>query len=534
VPHRERPEGLANLLEDEAVLRAENFTYERGASYDGTVTRRPGSGSLKLTDPSGTFGALTRTVNIAGKPAGFYIVRFFAKTSVVPCRFGTQLKLADSRSSRRENEGITSHAGCSRANEWQEVVQLVYLNPEVYDELRIEVYKRDLPGIVWIDDISIVQAPEPARPFWTQPPSIKRPFDGDRVRLDRLGNWRVEDEPFFPWAIHAGSWRRGEFGPIAEMGWNANIWSSTNNKVQQFKELGMFSFFKLADYIMPGANHNNLDLLRSRLEAVKAAGNLGHVIGYYHDNEKAFGEGPVPLAVFDLVREIDGGAPIYQLNGNEHVARWYSEPGGIDVTGTYYGAGVDEIGGAFNSSGRRKTFEGEVLDGMPGQRVPASMVNISSLREHAGEMRLAVYNNVFAWGGKRGVAYYADGISPEPPIDQVPWYTDFRDHLRDEIDQLMPLIQRPHWTLWSATPNVPTVRIGTREMDDGRRFIIAVNQMTTRQRAEVNLDTLTADGGRVEDYLGGGTVSRIIGNKFSLDLPGIGTGAGTQVLELLT
>jgi hypothetical protein len=152
-------------------------------------------------------------------------------------------------------------------------------------------------------------------------------------------------------------------------------------------------------------------------------------------------------------------------------------------------------------------------------------------------MRLRLYNSIIL--GAKAMGYWRDcykGCSEEfqksvGPVDKKPWWPDF-PNLRHEVDELLPLIRQPHWTSWNVKIDVPDVRVGTRNLK-GEAYLILVSQTSRKQNVTLTLDGLPYPAKEVRDYFNDKKVMSVLGNAFSVTLPGIGVGSGTRVLRIV-
>lgn len=491
--------------------------------YDANVSRTAdGSGSWKLQTPFGQSKySQIMTEFIEVPETGYYTYGFFAKTDNVPNLYGAQLKLYNSSYSFVKNEALIPYGGVSEANKWEEVVSTGYIDVTETPYAIIQVFKRDNPlgtGTVHVDDFYFGAG----EPSFEQPPTENVAFNGDRVQVDKLGNFTVNGEAFFPWMMHVRS-SRTDLSVYTDQGWNTNIWASNDAVVQKYEDGGMFSMVKVANYIQDfSPEYNDIARLNSRLQEIIDNNNLSNVIGYYWDNEEAHSEWQVPIDVINAVRAHDQGAPIYALQGNIHVARTFASHGLVDVSGSY-------VGGVPDDPGSTGLVNFTVLNNIEGNNRPSSVAQINGANSHPGEFRMRVYNSLIE--GARAIGYFADGVQVHPNVEDAAWAADM-PALPNEIEALMPLIRQPHWTDWSVTGNTSGhVRIGSRELD-GVGYLFLSNQNSTTANIEIDLSDVPYEVTRVVDELTGSEVGTINNGKVTLNLAGIGIGSGTQVLRL--
>lgn len=101
-----------------------------------------------------------------------------------------------------------------------------------------------------------------------------------------------------------------------------------------------------------------------------------------------------------------------------------------------------------------------------------------------------------------------------------------------EVDELLPIIREPHWTIWKANVNAPdSVRVGTRD-HNGEGYLILVNQTTSPQTVTVSLSGLLYPAKVVRRYFDGEVVATVRQDSFFITLPKIGVGTGTTILRI--
>lgn len=518
---------IVDAFNDPTVTGTTGWSTTTGAVFDPNFSRTgDGSGSWKTTQQGAD--VFSTTVDLTEFGSGYYMYSYFVYTQSIPARYGSQTNRKNASGTFIRNSDSLTWGDFSRADKWEEVVKLFYVDVSVEPKLSLQVYQTEFDNDIWFDDFYLAKV---NRPYFATPPSTKKPFFGDRVRIDKLGNWSEDTDnngtfvDIFPRLMHVDG-GRADHSIYPNNGWNANIWASTDTQVQKDETAGQFSLFKLSDYIIASnALYNDISTLNSRLSTIISNDNLKNVIGYYWDNENAFEQDTVPGAVIDAVKALDPDAPIYVLEGSEHVSRYNAAQGRSNTNGTYTVSNVDVEDTSLN------TFAYQVLKSLPGNNVPASIAQISNQAGHPGKMRMGIYNALIA--GARGIAYYGDNLDfNNPPIEEQEWYHDFPE-IADEIDNtLLPVIKKPHWTHWSASADTTKVKIGTRQYGM-RELIFIVNQTTTPQTVTISLNGLSVlDGAQVVDFFNGWQVSEVTSNTFTVEVDRLGAKRGTLVVEV--
>lgn len=535
-----------NLIRNPTLNTTKNWKLLRDAIFDESTSRRnDGSGSFKLVTPYPDKKFATAKADlIAVEPGERYMYGFHIKTLNGPTYVGAQISLHD-ENRRFLRNFVSAVGGTTGDSAWQEHA-LPFVVPEGVAFIGCQVYKtyNTKPGgVVWADDFYLGKGFGLA-----DPPSPKKAFHGERVRVDSLGNFEIKRngkwDPFFPLCMYKDN-RRPDWKIYSKQGWNTVLAVGSALQIQKAKEAvskfnprGMMVGVGLASYAFPGKNYNNLKQLRQRLHKIFLNRHLSeHVLLYYLDNEKNHDQWQVPAKVINTIRHQETNSfghlqcPVYALQGTFNIAAVHAANGLVDVSGTYFGgsaesrgkAGIQDRGGLL------------VLDRKNGQKSPASFAQFNGV-DGAGEMRLRLYSSIIF--GAKAMGYWRDCykscnekyMKSVGPVEAKPWWPDF-PNLRREIDRLMPLIRQPHWTEWTATARNEKVLVGTRDMQ-GKGFLILVNQSTESQEVTVDLKGLSYQPSEVWDVLEPKKIAVVDQGKLTLTLPGNGIGSGTQVVLL--
>ena len=408
------------------------------------------------------------------------------------------------------------------------------------------------PGHVWVDDLYLGEGIG-----FEQPPARKAVFEGDRVRVDGLGNMEVRRggdwKDFFPFMIYPkNQGEAADYQRYADCGFNTvhqinafgkpdptqpetrqdqrAAWAA--NATSDLQPDGLMFSFSLGRQFNPKLNRdvfNPESLVRSVQELKGKPEMLDRLILYNWDDE-GFSYG-VAEEVITALRKEDPGAPVYSLNSREGLARMYHNDRVqlIDLSGEYLG-NDEETGGGAGSLPHSLL----VLDRLEGIRSPAFMMQLNGLTT-SGNLRSRVYKGLIL--GARGLSVYADKReNPDDPSKSVPaiedtlWLSEL-PFLREEIDALLPLIRQPHFTDWRLDLESPGSLVwGTRDDRDGRGHVLLAN-MSSTETAGVDLTPTGLDYrlGTVCDYFTGETAATVQDGSFTISL----AAQGTAVLELL-
>jgi len=503
-----------------------SWSLPNGATYDTTVSRNPGSGSIRIGPSQHVISG-----TIAVVPGKTYTIACYMKSgSWPPAMFTLFLQIVTSGGGWVRN-GNGSRQSNSQPDEWEECV--ILFTPGAGEEyMKVTCYgwpdSPDPSSPMWIDEVYVGE-----EMGFEQPPAQKTGFDGSHVRVDDLGNFEVKKngqwEPFFPLCMFT-SQSRPDWTFYSAQGFNVDIWATVASLVQRAKDAvstfnpdGMMSGFQMAQYTAPyGWAYGDTNDLRDTIEEIQDQGLASNLLFYYWDNENAYQEWAVPKAVVDTIRrvDVDGTAsrmhPIYALQGNHGIARTYTDAGGThftDVTGVYMEGG--DTGGASGSAGGLT-----ILDRIEGLANPAAFIQINyGVGMH---FRSRLYAGI-AQGGK-AMGFWADHYGNPAggtPVEDRPWWSDF-PNMRREIDQMLPLIRQPHWTSWQVTSSSGGVNFGTRDYNNEGHIIVA-NPNDTAKTTTFALSSLPYAPASVRNFFDSAFIASVTGGQFTVTIPAYGS-----------
>jgi hypothetical protein len=318
-------------------------------------------------------------------------------------------------------------------------------------------------GEVWARDFYFGTEPLKRRPK-------REPFEGASVSIDTLGNWLLDDGPFFIIGINP-AWSRSDWSIYKKQGFNTIVrdpfrWG---HKFKKSFEAGMFRIYDIDTFIAMARDSVSTaaaaDSLQNVLERMMrhrfpdGSNAFSSLISFYWDNEHA-NLTPSYTALAEIVatiRRVDPEHPIYILNGTPGVSPVYRDL--ADVTGTY-----------LTFTGQGHTTETiRTLNTL--STVPVSIMQINDSKEHsltAREFRLAVYVGL-VHGGK-GIHLWRDHEDPERRVEFSLWWNELPE-VAKEIKEWLPVLRLP--MVQGITH--PLLEIGTRQDADGTLYLIIVN-----------------------------------------------------------
>jgi hypothetical protein len=529
-PHM--PRSGPNLVENPSVSGVDGWSPDGEAYYDDAVSRSGGSGSLRIDLPYPDAGVSSSLIPV--EPGRTYTFAVYIRVAEWPAIASIFVGAYDASGSWVVNLP-GSRQLTTGPDLWQESVILV--TPQSgHAFVGLRVVKDDAPrpaASVWVDDFYFGEGVG-----FEQPPSPKQALDGTATRVDELGNFEVLRDgawvPFFPFCICTDGYR-DDWSVYAEAGFNCDTWASANSSIVKGQEAGLMSSLQLGQYLSySGWAYRDFADLAAWIESIQAEGLTSSVLMYYFDNEsyQDYDESN-PLDMWDAAKEgletvdateraVNGGErlwPRYMLMGNEGMARAYS--GLVDIVGDYIGG--SETGGADGGPGGL-----EILDNVEGQT--ATLMGQINPPQTAGSMRVSLYRMVI--GGGKGWSFWRD-IAPDSPdreayevygvvpIEETDWFAVL-PVIRDEIEQLLPVIREPHWTAWSVTADDTSIALGTRD-HDAEGYLILANRQEAPVTSTLTLEGLPYEAASVLDYFTGAGVATLTGSSFTVTLEGQAT-----------
>ena len=497
-----------------------------GVTYDATVTRGAGSGSIRLV------GERTSIVSslMPVKAGQTYTFSIYMMAQTVPSLAYCIAQATDDSGRWLRNTGSGFFA-VSRADRWEELTYFYTAQP---GETKVMLacgrheppYNPNPSSPIWLDDGYFGEGRS-----LEQPPSPKRPFDGIRVRVDELGNWGLKRrglyEPVFPFCIYQqlgknlSLYSAQGFNCVMFNQFGMSLVEQARKAVSRFNPYGMLTMIEIAQYVAPGAwAYNDLSGLARNLATLLQSPFAANILAFYWDNE-AWSEYAVPQAVTDLIRRSDRLVgtrrirPILMLQGNPGMLRQYNDM--VDVAMSY-SVPVDNF----------------LQQRLEQQGLPWALAVISETDDPA-VLRAAVYQQLAL--GARGIAFYRDPLSNGRGIESMPIWPAFAE-LRTELDALLFLLRQAAWTSWEAVASSSSVTVGTRDYR-GLGHLILSSDSAAPLRLSLSLHGLSYRPAALVDFFSGSRLGFEPDGTVIVPLPARGTavyriepasGAGTASL----
>jgi hypothetical protein len=512
-----------NLLLNPEAKGSDNLIMVRNAQMDPSMTRQPGSGAIDLSAVS----SQVQSELIAVVPGKTYVFSLYMRTDVWPTHGNMFVGVYDSEFRFRANfQG--SYQGGTLPDAWQECAIMFTPQPgdayvRVIAERVNEARSPRTDGHVWVDDLYFAEGDR-----FREAASAKKVFEGSKVRIDALGNYEIfvnnAWKPFFPFAIYQDV-NRPSYQLYSNQGFNCILFNQMSpdivNKAKTatsaFNPDGMRSVAEIVQYIRPDlspALYNTLADLRTRVTALKQSSASSHLLAYYWDQE-AYNQYDVAKSVTDVIKEVDRDAsgrpnrPISMHAGNQGLGREY------DALADSIGDFSADEGTLLRRQSSAQRFG--VLDRIEGQTNPLGFGIISRTASASG-VRQEVYQLLIA--GMKGIGYYRDGTTdgqtpiPSDDITTRECWAEF-PRLRQEIDQLLPLIRQPKETAWNVTPSSTDILFGKRDYQN-EGYLFLVNKSPNAATVSFRVSGLSYAPQSVADYFTGSGIGSVQNGSFSL------------------
>ena len=511
----------------------------RSGTYDSTVTRDSGTGSFKMTIPyPETNYSYIVSGLIAVTPGKTYTLSHYMLSDIFPSPSQTMFVGYFDASQNMVRNSYGSRQSVTTSGSWQECVLLLRPQPgEVYAQIKTVLAFQPpvYSGSIWVDNYYFGEGIG-----FEQAPTAKVPFDGSQIKVDSLGNIEINKNsnwiPFFPICVYADV-NRPDWTVYSSQGFNAVMETGSYDYIQKAKNAtsafnpdGMMAGLEFNRFIYSGhPYYNNLSLLTNTINDIKNNNLMSNLLWYYWDNEY-YGEWQVAADVTNKIKELDVDAngsrmhPIYALQGNEGLARKYKNS---DENMTNINTGevnMTDIVGSYVSMGNpaiypddRGAFQLITLNNVERQKNP---VVIAQINLGVGMLfRPRVFTAIAK--GAKGIGFWRDYYQGSDDITMQPWWDDL-PNIRREIDQLLPIIQMPHWTNWSLNSNNSLIDFGTRDYQ-GKGYIIVANEQASAQTVTFTISNLTYTPSMVRNFFTNNFETEISNAQFTVTIPAYGS-----------
>ena len=432
----------------------------------------------------------------------------------------------------------------SKVGEWEEVYLPVF--PAKNGNWRVDIWVHptlkylSTPSTIYVaPDVDLYELPsgcEAATLRAINMTTDKDAFESSTERIDGLGNVYVKEGETWKHVFPRMMYRRyqSELGGVdyetifrryKEYGFNGvmDIWDEHN--AQDVIDAGL-------DYISINSNSTTSSGAVESFETMKgyidrvynwATTNNHHanILWYNYDNENAHVadyEYKESLQAHIDTNHLDPATgrrrhPIYMLNGQVGLPRTYHNASRnvMDLTGSYVGT-ADALGTTnVVPAAPRLLIESLTQN----QRAPVTVIQLQSGFQE--EFIPSLFYGIIMGG--RAMSVWRDGTTTggsEADFRDNVWADAFKTDVSPKIDQMLPLIEQPHFTSWKAWTNqFPAVRIGTRELK-GAGYLILASFSATDLPVTVNLQDLAAV--EAVDMFTGAHIADVKNGKFTITL----------------
>jgi hypothetical protein len=384
--------------------------------------------------------------------------------------------------------------------------------------------------------MSVYKVKDTSEFFGDAPYTPKDAFDGSYVKVDSLGNFSVKDnstfKPFFPIIVYPAP-NTVKWNLYKTQGFNTTLHNKPS-ETQGAVDAGLYWIWDLGHYGINDLNTSGYDTFVSQYNDMKDnhPDIFDKLLYFYWDNEKY--EVSKSLKKFTdkiKIMDIDTNGTRYRpinmnLNLTEGSKLYYNDTHKLmDIQSAYVNPiiyqenDVDSYGYEFKDWYNKEFSDFAVFENIENTRVPKSVFVVNSPQDAKLE---SIIFAALARGGK-GFAFWRDSGN-QPEIETRPWWDSF-PQISSKLNQLLPLIQKPHTTNWVLEYSEPDdedgIIVGKRDYDNKRCMIVASradsNKTITFQTPDRNMGTLY-------DFFDNSLVSSPSEGSVNLSIPAHGSG----------
>lgn len=473
-----------------------NNTFFYNASVSSSESRSLSAASYLL--PSGSSMATIRTPSVNVNEGETWTINYFLKTENL-----NQFNQITTYLYNSSNIVTKSFAGSlwavSQSARYEECITTVHVP---YDKdvqyLKCEIKRGnstispESEGYMYVADISAkkgFQINENANTDF-------KTFDGTKLKIDELGNMQYYSasswQDYFVYGLYVDYVK--DFGVYASQSFNTVIGGYPGTTyLKSSSTAGMKYMPQFQQYFIPGNSlYNDMSDLTTRLNSIKSSSYYNDAyLGCWWDNEQ-YNQYDVPQTGTDIIKSIleTGGTrdvPIIMHVGNVGMVRPLQHM--IDASSVY--TIVDYSWS--NSYDKRVIYDFKIINNVENNSVRNNISLISMFGDvlTAQKYRASVYFALLA--GAKGIVLFKDGkpsdvsgytiydISEMQIWDEIPV-------VKSEIDQMMPIIKKPHWTNWIVSSSHLDVFTGQRNYN-GRGYMFIVNASDSSSSVDITIDT---------------------------------------------
>lgn len=519
-----------NTFDPSFESESRNYSLIGGASFD-IDERRSGTRSIKLQNTDDAINIY----NIPVKEGSWYMFSGYIKVKSLPSDV-VRFYIGYTDNGRHVHSVAFPLISTAKAGVWEEFNIPLYVQKDKdITDVKLIIrnvgepdFKAGAISDVWIDDLSLHKVKDSAHLFGFTKPSIKKSFNGKKVKIDNLGNFEVKTdqkyESFFPLIVYpAGayeSWKK-----YKQKGFNTIM---CHNPVdgKGAVNAGMYWVWDLYSYGVNDLSGDGFDRFVAEYEKLKRENPevLDKLLYFYWDNEKylvfdSFKIYSDKIKTMDVDANGDRNRPIYMhldfTAGNKNYHNDMFEL--IDIQGTYANPLLyqenDRVSYSYDF---KRNYNAEfanfsMFENISNTKIPKTIFVINSPQD------INLENTIFAAlarGGK-GFAYWKDRGS-QPAIETRPWWNDF-SNISSKILKLKPLLKLAHWTNWELLYTLKDdedgMVVGKRDYGNKRCMIVSSR---SNKSESVTFTTKDKEIKKVYDFFDNKVVSTGVGHSFTL------------------
>ena len=528
VPHT--PSGApVSMSYDPTFETTTGISLGYGSTFDAAVSRS-GTRSIRMQSMGNSFSLYSADV----QEDKWYLISGYMKIDTPPPRPITNIFIQAYRSNGTWVYNAADYTfSITKTGEWEEFLIPVYIQRgKGVSALKINFRYKGMPrstlftgAKIWIDDVKVLAVEDSSKVDGYEAPRPRVPFDGEKVRIDSLGNWEIKKggkwEPFFPLIVYP-DFQDSDWSKYKQKGFNTVSQIGYPGVAQKAINAGLYWMWDITSYLYFPSNNppsNNVALLESSFQNFASQTDFNGMIGYYWDNED-LDEWDVVREITDKIKVLDRARsslnkrsfPIYMNSKHMAANPMYMNDNYsfIDLQGCY----INPLTTPFNGQYGPEWPMFVMASKMQHLRSPVG-IGIINVPQEGDYLEPFIFAGIAR--GMRGFAFWRDTFNGQFAIESRAWWSNF-DKTAQKIERMMPLIRTPLYTSWDYSSSIPekedTLVIGKRTLRGKKHLIIASFSDTTQTPTFTFQEPIS----KVWDYFSGEVLATPSGTSFSLSI----------------
>ena len=416
-------------------------------------------------------------------------------------------------------------------NKWEEFISSVYtkaVSNRKVGSIRLNLRYKESPNSVlfrpadiMIKGLGIKPAPDSSKLYCVTPPEDRVPFIGNRVRIDKLGNWELKEgnvwKSFFPLIVYP-NFNDANWNKYKEHGFNTVTQIKAVGVAKKAIAAKLYWMWDITDFLysadaFPGSSPYTGDVnkLQQFYNNFKRDTNFDRMIAFYWDNED-LNEWDSVKVITEKIRSLTKDVPIYM--NSKHISAnplfMNDEYQFIDLQGCY----INPITNPHTKGYQSEWAQFVINDKFPRLKSPPG-IGVINVPHEGDYIEPIIFAGIAR--GMRGFAFWRDTFNGTYAIESRPWWKTF-SKTASKIEAMQPLIRQPHNPCWKLTYSIPeredTLIVGKR-VYNGSKYIILASFANVAQNITF---TLEKDIQRVVDYFSKNVVATPSSNQFKFTI----------------